>query len=105
MNIDTFESEFPDFYVEFGYSANGQLPDSVNLPDLSSKDKETELDNFAKIVLDVANTWKYFVNLSWRSLNVGRFSCSESEYNQEIIPATVIAAAQNYIPPYTLLDA
>jgi len=31
MKAEKFESEFIDFYVDFGYRADGMLPDDINL--------------------------------------------------------------------------
>ena len=45
MNIEQFENEFPEFYIELGYCASGQLPDSINVLNLKAIDKVTQLDD------------------------------------------------------------
>ena len=99
MNVEKFETAFPEFYIEFGYTASGQLPNSLDVPSFLSRGTATNLDALAVAIQEHASEWHYFAILSWRSLNVGRYPCSHAEYDGEIIPAAAIVAARNYTPP------
>ncbi|WP_414573257.1 hypothetical protein [Nostoc sp. CCY 9925] len=45
MNAEDFESDFVDFYVDFGYRADGILPDGIN--PASHLESEAGLDSLA----------------------------------------------------------
>lgn len=99
MNVQQFETALTQFYIEFGYTASGQLPNSLDVPSFLSRGTATDLDALAVVIQEHASEWHYFVILSWRSLKVGRYSCSHAEYDGEIIPAAAIVAARNCTPP------
>jgi hypothetical protein len=100
MEAEKFESEFIDFYVDFGYRADGMLPDDINLA--SHLESEAGLDNLAAIAKEHAVSWRYFVVLTWQTLTVGSYPCTEEEYQNQIVPETVITAAKNYQSPSNL---
>ncbi|MBC1237241.1 MULTISPECIES: hypothetical protein [Nostoc] len=96
MNAEDFESDFVDFYVDFGYRADGILPDGIN--PASHLESEAGLDSLAAIAREHAVSCCYFVVLTWRTLTVGSYPCTEEEYQNQLVPETVITAATNYQP-------
>ncbi|MBD2458349.1 hypothetical protein H6G80_30315 [Nostoc sp. FACHB-87] len=97
MNVEEFEEEFIGFYVDFGYRADGILPESITPK--THLESETGLDNLAAIAREHATSWRYFVVLTWRTLTVGSYPCTEEQYQNQFVPEMVIVAAKNYQPP------
>ncbi|BAT56588.1 hypothetical protein NOS3756_56000 (plasmid) [Nostoc sp. NIES-3756] len=100
MNAEEFEQQFENFYVDFGYKTDGNLPPSINVKGLFESDNlEAGLNNFAATIREHAQQEQYFVVLTWRTLTVGTYFCTLTEYQNQIVPQQAIIAAQNYQPP------
>ena len=97
MHIDQFNTEFEPFYAEFGYFGSVHLPEGITPLEIAS-DMTTRPDNTIAIVVEHTQKQRLFVLLYWRSLRVGKFDCTQEQYDQEFIPLSVIEAAQNYSP-------
>lgn len=94
MNIEHFEAEFPDFYVDFGSQINPSNPyeykELIFAEDYDGIIKKAEEENTPDV---------YYVRLTWKTLEIGKYKCSAEEYNSQTIPATVIEATKSYKPP------
>ena len=98
MLLNQFNEEFYPFYAQFGYKSSGTIPENVDLSRFGV-DTVKQLDDLKAVLQEHTATTSYFVSLFWRSLRVVHFPCSESQYSAEVIPQSVINAAQNYAPP------
>lgn len=94
MNIEHFEEEFPDLYTDFGYRMNPKpSPLYEELLDAEMYDEiiqKAETENIRS---------SYYVKLTWKTLEVGIWGCTQEEYESQIIPQQVINAARTYAPP------
>lgn len=100
MTAEEFEQQFSDFYIDFGYKADGNLPDSINVKQFfESENLVTQLDNLDTVIREHTQQESYYVVLTWRTLTVCTYACTESEYQNQIVPQEVILAVQNYQPP------
>ena len=87
MTPGEFEQQFSDFYIDFGYKADGNLPDSINVKEFfESENLVTQLDNLDAVIREHAQQESYYVVLTWRTLTVGTYTCTESEYQNQIVP-------------------
>jgi hypothetical protein len=94
MNQEQFEEVFDDFYVDFGYVTIFHASDSTKTLMMSGQ--------FDKLIFQVETQHipcRYYVVLTWKTLEVGRCNCTQIEYDSRRIPPQIIDMAESFIPP------
>ncbi len=94
MNQEEFEGTFADFYVDFGCITNFRASDST-----ASLMMSGQFDELIAHVETQHIPTRYYIILTWKSLEVGRCACTQSEHDSLTIPSQIIEMASSFIPP------
>lgn len=98
MHVDQFNEEFAPFYADFRYYGSVQLPEYIRQETLAAN-MLTRPDDAIAITIEHLQVERFFVRLYWHTLQVGDFDCTQAQYDQEILPASIIEATQTYQVP------
>jgi len=97
VNQEQFEAEFPDFYADYGSVTHGRLS---NPKQFTAKLAQHQIAEAFALAQEHAEVSQYFVLIVWTSLEVGRFPCSQEEYEQQIVPQVALEAVKAYKSPF-----